>query len=753
METHRLALIPGFRLDNFQIERILGKGGFGITYVALDLHLGKRVAIKELLPDSIATRVEGSTVVPQTPSMQESWEWARARFLEEAQILANFSHPAIVGVHRLIEANGTVYIVMDFVDGESYESRLRRIGRETDQETLMEVIAPILDGLQQVHSKNLLHRDIKPENILLSSSGQPVLIDFGSARTSIGATMSMTSIVTHGYSPIEQYQTKGRMGPWTDIYAMGAVMCRAITGEKPPVAADRLMADDFEWLSYRSVEGFSPAFLRTVDWALRLKPEERPPSILEWREQWNAKDSEIPRTSNSFTSLPATSEASLPLPIPEVKTIKTEPLSIWSLVLGILSIIGCSVGGVLLAIPAVLCGHFGIAAIKKHTPRNGYGLAVAGLVLGYVVIGLTLVSAIFFYSNPRLFPKLPAPIHNESARVQEATKKITQSTIDPQPDATPIEDVNPKKTLAQELFNAHGFIVGQNFTLESIAKKFPDLANDVKISRLVFESSPLGGGADELDKILQQKVGEKWPETKEHMAKEISDLLVKQELTKNQAVDFVLEVRKRAKGNLQEETRSTLLSVNPKYQENPGLELNEGWKQTFRTKGHPKSKGVDFSLSFPSSWKKREGYRPNIIQVFQSGAGHGPILCNIMVKDLPLPAGYKMTQDDIKEFFQTNELKEMVPEGAIFVDAKSLFLEGAPAGMLVCDQIMQRLDVSLKIRSTQFITISNNVMIFIQFSLNQYPDSKESLDELQKKYLPTYREIANTLVINDKYIQ
>ena len=419
MEPHRLALNTGFRLENFQIERILGKGGFGITYVALDLHLGKRVAIKELLPDSIATRVEGSTVVPQTASMQESWEWARARFLEEAQILAGFSHSAIVGVHRLIEANGTVYMVMDFIDGESYESRLRRIGRESSQEALMEVISPILDGLREVHSKNLLHRDIKPENILLSSSGQPVLIDFGSARTSIGATMSMTSIVTHGYSPIEQYQTKGRMGPWTDIYAMGAVMCRAITGEKPPVSADRLMADDFEWLSFRSVEGFSPTFLRTVDWALRLKPEERPPSILEWREQWNAKDSEIPRTSKSFTSLPAASEASLPLPIPEVKTIKTEPLSIWALVLGILSVVGCSVGGVLLAIPAVLCGHFGIAAIKKHSPRNGYGLAVAGLVLGYAAIGITLISVPFF---------LPA-INGATERAKKAKELQAQKQI------------------------------------------------------------------------------------------------------------------------------------------------------------------------------------------------------------------------------------------------------------------------------------------------------------------------------------
>jgi len=392
MEPHRLALSTGFRLENFQIERILGKGGFGITYVALDLSLGKRVAIKELLPDSIATRVEGGTVVPQTASMQESWEWARARFLEEAQILAGFSHPAIVGVHRLIEANGTVYMVMDFIDGESYESRLRRIGREASQEALMEVISPILDGLREVHSKNLLHRDIKPENILLSSTGQPVLIDFGSARTSIGATMSMTSIVTHGYSPIEQYQTKGRMGPWTDIYAIGAVMCRAITGEKPPVAADRLMADDFEWLSYRSFEGFSPVFLRTVDWALRVKPEERPPSILEWRKILSANADEIIERADHSAEVSRVSEPVQPPPLTPPQSLKTDPLSIWSLVLGILSIIGCSFGGVILAIPAVLCGHFGMASIKKNSPRNGYGLAYAGLVLGYAVIGGTLIA-------------------------------------------------------------------------------------------------------------------------------------------------------------------------------------------------------------------------------------------------------------------------------------------------------------------------------------------------------------------------
>jgi TPR repeat protein len=279
METHRLALTAGYRLEHYQIERILGKGGFGITYEAIDTHLGKRVAIKELLPDSIATRVEGSTVVPQTTSMEDSWAWAKERFLEEARFLAGFSHPAIVGVHRLIETNGTAYMVMDYVEGESYETRLRRIGKEPDQASLMAVMGPIMEGIEELHAKNLLHRDIKPDNILIDKRGKPVLIDFGSARTSVGATMTMTSMVTHGYSPIEQYQTKGRMGQWTDIYAIGAVMCRAITGEKPPVAADRVIEDDFQWVSNRKPAGYDETFLNAVDWALRVRVEDRPQNI------------------------------------------------------------------------------------------------------------------------------------------------------------------------------------------------------------------------------------------------------------------------------------------------------------------------------------------------------------------------------------------------------------------------------------------------------------------------------------------
>ena len=282
MQPHHLALPVGFQIEHFRIEAVLGKGGFGITYLAVDLQLGKRVAIKELLPDTIATRVEGLTVVPHSHGMQENWEWARDRFLEEARTLATFSHPAIVGIHRLIEANGTVYMVMDYVEGESYEARLHRIGSEPDQASLMAVIGPILSGLEEVHAHGLLHRDIKPENILINKRGQPVLIDFGSARESVGKTITMTSIVTHGYSPIEQYQTKGRMGPWTDVYAIAAVMCRAITGEKPPVATDRLVADDIVLLSNQKVSGFPLRLRAAVDRGLAIRTEDRPASLREW---------------------------------------------------------------------------------------------------------------------------------------------------------------------------------------------------------------------------------------------------------------------------------------------------------------------------------------------------------------------------------------------------------------------------------------------------------------------------------------
>jgi len=382
MEEHRLALAPGYQIEHFRVESVLGKGGFGITYVALDLQLGKRVAIKELLPDSIATRIDGSTVVPQSASLHENWMWARDRFLEEARLLAGFSHPSIVGVHRLIEANGTVYMVMDYVEGESLEARFRRKGSEPDQASLMAVISPILDGMSEVHAKGLLHRDIKPENILINRRGQPVLIDFGSARLAVGATMTMTSIVTHGYSPIEQYQTKGKMGAWTDIYALGAVMCRVITGEKPPVAADRLMDDDFVWLSNRGLSGFDQQFLIAVDWALRVRPEERPQHIAQWASHLQA---EKPGATSSPPKQPVEFRPVDESP-PEIPTEYAAPIEI--------------------AQPA--------------PPKNSKTLLVAGIIVFFVICCIGLIALNSGHSSQKQYEQGMALLEGEGVEKNEA---------------------------------------------------------------------------------------------------------------------------------------------------------------------------------------------------------------------------------------------------------------------------------------------------------------------------------------------
>jgi serine/threonine protein kinase len=157
MHSVTLALPVGFQLDQLRIESVLGNGDAGITYIATDLRLNKRVTVKELLPDSIGTRVVEKTVFAQTQSSMDIIDCDRERFLTGAKILASFSHPAIVEVRLFMEANGTAYMVMDFVDGESYEARLRRIGREPDEDSLMALIGPIMDGLAGEVKSSLLN--------------------------------------------------------------------------------------------------------------------------------------------------------------------------------------------------------------------------------------------------------------------------------------------------------------------------------------------------------------------------------------------------------------------------------------------------------------------------------------------------------------------------------------------------------------------------------------------------------------------
>ncbi|MHB8533912.1 MAG: protein kinase domain-containing protein [Sulfuricaulis sp.] len=283
---HKSALQTGYRLAEYTIESVLGFGGFGITYLARDTALGALVAIKEYLPHEIANRDDNTKVLPN-PSRDavRDYQHGLKNFVKEARALARFKHPNIVRVLRFLEANGTAYVVMEYEEGQSLADYLKRNGPRLDEQTLLRVFVPILNGLHAVHEADMLHLDIKPENIYLRKDGSPILIDFGSARQ---ATANMQRVaLTHGYAPMEQYPDKGTPGPWTDVYAIGASMYRCVSGKKPDDSLERYQAV----LKYQ-VDPLTPAakaggkdyrhnVLECIDWAIQIYARDRPQSARE----------------------------------------------------------------------------------------------------------------------------------------------------------------------------------------------------------------------------------------------------------------------------------------------------------------------------------------------------------------------------------------------------------------------------------------------------------------------------------------
>jgi serine/threonine protein kinase len=278
-----VALKTGQTIGRYEIISILGQGGFGITYRARDTQLGREVAIKEYLPSALAVRQDGVTVLPRSTKMAEDFTWGRDRFVSEGQTLASLhGAPAIVHVFDFLEANGTAYIVMELLSGETLEDRLKRDGK-LDAEAVDKILWPLLDGLEQVHKAGFLHRDIKPANILLNREGKPTLIDFGASRAAmVGRTTALTAIFTPGYAAAEQ-MTSARQGPWTDIYGLSATLYHAITGHVPPSAFDRMLDDKYEPLARVAPPGFSRGLCAGIDAGLTVVSISRPQSIAGWR--------------------------------------------------------------------------------------------------------------------------------------------------------------------------------------------------------------------------------------------------------------------------------------------------------------------------------------------------------------------------------------------------------------------------------------------------------------------------------------
>jgi serine/threonine protein kinase len=283
----------GTFLGEFEITGLIGEGGFGIVYLAKDHSLQRRVALKEYMPSALAARSGHAQVMVKSERHRETFDAGLQSFVNEARLLAQFDHASLVKVYRFWEANGTAYMIMPFYEGVTLKEWLqaRRLNKAESptEERLMALLGPLTEALQVIHDQQCFHRDIAPDNILLlKDSERPLLLDFGAARRVIGdMTQALTVILKPGYAPIEQYAEVPSMkqGPWTDVYALAAVVYFAIVGKTPPTSVGRLVRDSHQALSAMPdiTARYSPRFVKAIDAALAVKPDERTQSVADLR--------------------------------------------------------------------------------------------------------------------------------------------------------------------------------------------------------------------------------------------------------------------------------------------------------------------------------------------------------------------------------------------------------------------------------------------------------------------------------------
>ena len=290
MTTPENSLAPGTRLDEFVIDRILGGGGFSIVYLAVSSRDNKPVVIKEYMPSSLATRNENMSVIPSTEQNTERFNHGRRLFFQEASTLTTLKHPNIVNVINFFRDNGTVYMVMEYEEGVNMQAYIKKHHGNLSEPFIKAVFLPLLDGLQMIHSRGLLHLDIKPSNIHLRTGASPLLLDFGAVHEIMQTRQFQPNqVITPGFSPIEQLDPGGYVGPWTDIYAIGATMRACLEGVSPPHAPARREKDMLRPAVSAFKKKYSQYLLEAVDWAMEVDPLLRPQSVDKLIEALNGK--------------------------------------------------------------------------------------------------------------------------------------------------------------------------------------------------------------------------------------------------------------------------------------------------------------------------------------------------------------------------------------------------------------------------------------------------------------------------------
>jgi len=280
------ALPIGQRLHEFELRGVIGVGGFGIVYRAVDLTLEREVAIKEYLPAALAGRSRKNHVSLLSQAHAETFALGLQSFVNEARLLAQFDHASLVKVHRFWEERGTAYMVMPLYRGRTLRQLRLSMSRAPDDGWIRQVLERLLGALEVMHHAGVYHRDIAPDNILVTDEGLPVLLDFGAARRVISdRNQTITAILKPNFAPIEQYaeSTALRQGPWTDLYALGATLFFVITGKPPLPATARTLSDDQPRLSGSGQGGLSESVLRLCDWMLAPRPQDRPQNVAEVR--------------------------------------------------------------------------------------------------------------------------------------------------------------------------------------------------------------------------------------------------------------------------------------------------------------------------------------------------------------------------------------------------------------------------------------------------------------------------------------
>ena len=285
-------LARGHALQEFVVEKVLGVGGSSIVYLARDTRLDRRVAVKEYLPGTIAMRAPGGEVVPRLPRFAEFYEKGLQSFINEARLLGSFDHPSLVKVYRFWVDNGSAYMAMPYYDGITLKKWLKDLGAPPSEKWLRAIASPLTQALAVLHEQGCMHRDVAPDNILMlfdRSGGnyleqvpRPVLLDFGAARRVVAdATQNLTSLLKSGYSPVEQYDNESKLlqGPWSDVYALSAVLYTAAIGKAPNASIARLVRDDLVSARVAGKGRYTQSFLAAIDTGLAVRPEHRPQTM------------------------------------------------------------------------------------------------------------------------------------------------------------------------------------------------------------------------------------------------------------------------------------------------------------------------------------------------------------------------------------------------------------------------------------------------------------------------------------------